>query len=56
MGLEDTPQYDPYKDKTQNKQMFPQLTEELEPTPKVRDHYIEADIMLPEGMIWHIAM
>ena len=38
------PWYDPYEDETQNKQTFPQLAEELEPTPEVRDHYIEAEI------------
>ena len=39
IGLENTPQYDPYEDETQNKQ--------LEPTPKVEDHYIKAEILLP---------
>ena len=29
LGLEDTPQYNPYEDETQNKQLFPQLAEEL---------------------------
>ena len=32
--LENTPQYDPYEDETQNKQMFPQLAEELGPIPE----------------------
>ena len=39
--LENTPQYDQYKDETQNNQMFPQLEEELEPMSEVGDHYIE---------------
>ena len=29
--------------------MFPQLAEELEPKPEVRDHYIGAEILLPRG-------
>ena len=29
LGLENTPQYDPYEDETQNKQSFPQLAGEL---------------------------
>ena len=37
LGLEDTPQYDPYEDETQ------------EPTPEVGDHYIGAEILLPRG-------
>ena len=43
------PQYDPYEDETQNKKTFPQLAEELEPTPEVSDHYIGAEILLPRG-------
>ena len=35
--LEHTPQYDPYENKTQNEQMFLQLTEELEPMPELAD-------------------
>ena len=38
LGLENTPQYDPYEDETQNKQSFPQI-----------DHYIVADILLLRG-------
>ena len=49
VGLEDTSQYKPYETETQNKQSFPQLTEELEPMPEVRDHYIRAKILLPRG-------
>ena len=47
LGLEDTPQYDPYEDETQNEQTFPQLMEELEPMPEVGDHYIGGKILLP---------
>ena len=49
LGLEDTPQYDPYEDETQNDQSFPQLAEELEPIPEVGDHCIGAEILLPRG-------
>ena len=49
IGLENTPQYDPYEDETQNEQMIPQLAEELEPMPEVCDHYIGAKILLPRG-------
>ena len=30
IGLENTPQYNPYEDETQNEQIFSQLTEKLE--------------------------
>ena len=49
VGLENTPQYDPYEDETQNKQPFPQLAEELESMPEVGDHYMGAEILLPRG-------
>ena len=49
LGLDDTPQYDPYEDETQNKQVFPQLAEELEPMPEVGDLYIGAEILLHRG-------
>ena len=49
VGLENTSQYDPYNDETQNKQPFPQLAEELETMPEVGDHYIGAEIFLPTG-------
>ena len=49
IGLENTPQYDPYEDETQNKQSFPHLAKELEPMSEVEDHYIGAEILLPRG-------
>ena len=49
IGLENTSQYEPYKDETQNKQTFLQLAAELEPMPEVGDHYIGAEILLPRG-------
>ena len=49
IGLESTPQYDQYKDETQNKQWFPPLAEELEPMPEVEDHYIGAETLLSRG-------
>ena len=48
-GLENTPQYDLYKDETQNKQIFPQLVEVLEPMPEAGNHYIGTEILLPRG-------
>ena len=49
IGLENTQQYDPYEDETQNDHTSPQVAQELEPMPKVGDHYIEAEILLPSG-------
>ena len=49
MGLENTPQYDPFEDESQNKQIFPQLAEDLEPMPEVGNHYIGAEILIPRG-------
>ena len=42
IGLEKNSKYGPNEDKTQNKWMFPQLAEELEPLPEAGDHYIGA--------------
>ena len=44
IGLENTPQHDPYVDETQNKMTFPQLAEKLEPMLQVGGHYVGADI------------
>ena len=41
VGIRNTPQYDPYEGETQNKQMFPQLVEELEPIPEMIGHIYE---------------
>ena len=49
IGLEKNPQYDSYEDDTQNKQMLPQLAEELEPMSEVGNHYVGAEILLPRG-------
>ena len=49
LGLDNTPQYDPYEDETQNEQSFPQLAEDLEPMPEARDYYRGAEILLPRG-------
>ena len=48
-GLENSPEYDPHEDETQTRQMFSQLTEELEHTPEAGDHYIGAEILLSRG-------
>ena len=49
IGLENIPQYDLYDDETQNKQMFPQLAEELELMIEVGDIYRGAELLLPRG-------
>ena len=49
LWIENTPQYDPYEDETQNNESFPKLAEELEPMPEVGDHYIGAEILLLRG-------
>ena len=49
IGLENTSQCDPYEDEPQNDQTFSQLAEELKPMPKVGDHYIGVEILLPRG-------
>ena len=49
IGLESTPQYDPYEDKTQNENSFPQLAEKREPMPEVGNHYRGGEILLPRG-------
>ena len=36
-------------DETQNKQMFPQLAEAIEPMSEVGYHYVGAEILLPRG-------
>ena len=46
-GLENTPQYDPYKDETQYKQTFLHLQEELELMPEITDQYLGSEISLP---------
>ena len=46
IGLESTPQYDPYENETQNKQTFSKVAKELEPMSEVRNHYIGAEILL----------
>ena len=47
--LENTLQYDPYEDNTQNKQTFLQQAKELRPILEVGDHYIGADMLLHRG-------
>ena len=50
------PQYDLYEDETQNKQIFTQLAEDLEPMTEIRDHDIQAEILLPRRTRWQGAM
>ena len=49
IGLENTPQYDPYKEKTKKEQSFPQLAEKVEHILEMEGHYIGADILLTRG-------
>ena len=49
LGAEDTPQYDPYADDSQNAETFHMLDEEPEVTPKWGDQYMNAEILLPKG-------
>ena len=49
IGLENTPQYDPYEDESWNEQSFPQLAEELEPMPEEGDHYIGVEMLVSRG-------
>ena len=52
LGLQDTSQYDPYEDETQNEQSFPQLAQELELMPEVGDLYVGAEIFFLEETRW----
>ena len=47
LGVEETPQYNPYKDESQNAETFPMLDEEPEGTPEWGDQYVNAVILLP---------
>ena len=49
IGLESTLQCDPYENKTQNEQTFPQLAEKPELMPEVGDHNIGVEIQLLRG-------
>ena len=46
IGLENTPQYDPYGNEAQNKQTFSQLADKLKLKPEVVDHNIGTEILL----------
>ena len=52
LGLENTPQYDPYDDETQIEQSFPQPAEKLQPMPNVGYYYKGAKIIWPMNMSW----
>ena len=49
IGLENMPQYNLYKDETQNEQTFLLIEEELEHMLEVGDHEVGRDILLPRG-------
>ena len=46
IGLENTPQYYLFEEKTQKEESYSQWAEELEPMLEVGDHYIVADMLL----------
>ena len=47
LGVEDTPQYDPYEDELQNTETFPILDEEPEITSRWGDQYVNAETLPP---------
>ena len=47
LGAEDTLQFDPYEDESQNAKTFPILDEEPEVTLKWGGQYVNAEILLP---------
>ena len=49
MSVEETMQYDPYEDESQNAETFPMLDKEPEVTPEWGDQYVNAEILLPRG-------
>ena len=49
LGVEETPQYDPYKDESQNAEKFPMLDEKPKVTPEWGDQYKITEILLPRG-------
>ena len=49
LGVEDTPQYDPYKNKLHNVKTFPNSDKEPEVTAEWGDQYVNAEILLPRG-------
>ena len=46
LGVEETPQYDPYEDKLQNAEIIPMLNEEPEVIPEWGDQYVNAEMLL----------
>ena len=49
LSVEDTLQYDPYKDKLKNAKTLPFLNEEPEVTPEWRDQYVNEEILFLRG-------
>ena len=49
LGVENTPQYDPYEKKSKNDEMFPILDEEPKVIPAWGDQYVHSEILLLRG-------
>ena len=49
VGLENTPQYEPYEDETEQTDFSSASRRARSHTPKVGEHYIRAEILLPRG-------
>ena len=48
LGVDDTPQYNPCEDESQNAETF-SMVEEPEVTPEWGDQFLSAEILLPRG-------
>ena len=49
LGVEGTPQYNPYEEELQNAEIFPMLDKGPEVTPECGDQYVNAAILFPRG-------
>ena len=49
LGIVDMPQYETYKDESQNADTFPALDKEPEVTPDWGNQYFNAEILCPRG-------
>ena len=49
LGVDDTPQYDPYEEGLQNDETFPMLSEEPEVIPEWWNQDVNAEVLLPRG-------
>ena len=49
LGVQETPQYDPYEDELQDAKTFPIFDEEPDVTPEWGGQYVNAEKLLPRG-------